>query len=81
MADDATIQAYREAWASWMKQLDDVHRVFLDGERMTPDRMKGLLNREARAKARYDDARAKLLGIEENPAPPNAADPDVNPFR
>lgn len=63
-----------------MKQLDNVHRVFLDGEPMTPDRMKGLLNREARAKTRYDEARARLLGIDAGPAPAQG-DPDVNPFR
>jgi hypothetical protein len=30
---------------------------------MDPPRLKGLLNREARAKARYDEARLRLLGL------------------
>jgi hypothetical protein len=36
----------------------------LDGEPMDPPRLKGLLNRESRAKARYDEQRLRLLGLE-----------------
>lgn len=56
--------AYRDAWDAWRKQVDHLHRVFLEGEAIRPDQVKGLLNREARAKARYDAARLRLLGIE-----------------
>ncbi|GAB4332284.1 MAG: hypothetical protein Kow0010_18080 [Dehalococcoidia bacterium] len=76
-ADEATIQSYREAWERWMTQLEQVHRVFLEGETMTPDRLKGLLNREARAKEAYDEARRRLLGLEDGPLPAG----DENPFR
>ena len=38
-------------------------RGLLDGERLHPTQVKGLLNREARAKERYDEARRRLLGI------------------
>lgn len=55
--------AYRESWAAWQKQLADLHAVFLDGKPLDPVRLKGLLNREARAKAKYDVARRHLLGI------------------
>ena len=79
MVDDATRAAYREAWEAWMKQLERVHEVLLEGERLTPDRLKGLLNREARAKQAYDEARLKLLGLEEGPAPSPSG--DENPFR
>jgi hypothetical protein len=65
MADEETRQAYREAYEAWQKQLADLHRVFLDGARLDPVRLKGLLNRESRAKRRYDRARLRLLGIEE----------------
>ena len=41
--------------------------------------MKGLLNREARAKERYDEARLRLLGIDDGPPAPG--NPDENPFR
>ena len=58
--------AYREAYADWQKQLAGLHAFFLDGERLDPVRIKGLLNREARAKRRYDLARLRLLGIEED---------------
>ncbi len=56
---------YAEAFESWQEQLRALHRVLLDGERMEPPKLKGLLNREARAKERYDTARRRLLGIPE----------------
>jgi len=65
MADDETREAYREAYDGWQKQLAVLHGVFLDGQRLDPIRLKGLLNRESRAKRRYDRARLRLLGIEE----------------
>ena len=79
MVDETTREAYREAWQSWMKQLERVHEVLLEGERLTPDRLKGLLNREARAKQAYDEARLKLLGLDEGPTP--SASGEENPFR
>ncbi|MBI5949688.1 MAG: hypothetical protein HY875_16235 [Chloroflexi bacterium] len=78
-ADEATVQAYRQAWEDWRKQLDHLHRVFLEGELARPDQLKGLLNREARAKERYDAARLRLLGLDE-PAPPAPGEGDANPF-
>ncbi len=77
--DGATATAYREAWQAWSKQIDHVHRVFLDGETIRPDQIKGLLNREARAHEKYEEARLKLLGVEESPL--GAATADGNPFR
>ncbi|MBI2766269.1 MAG: hypothetical protein HYX53_10205 [Chloroflexi bacterium] len=65
--DDETAQAYREAWEAWIKQIEHVNRVFLEGEKLRPDQIKGLFNREARAKTKYDAARRRLLGIEESP--------------
>lgn len=64
MATDEAKQAYREALDDWQAQLERVHALLLDGERLPPDQIKGLLNREARAKDRYDAARRKLLGID-----------------
>ncbi len=61
---------YRAAWATWQKQLTRLHEVFLDGEALEPPKLKGLLNREARAKQRYDAAREALLGIGALPAAP-----------
>lgn len=57
-------KAYLSAYEDWQKKLQDLHEVFLDGAR-TPvgDQFKGLLNREARAKEKYDLARLELLGI------------------
>lgn len=79
MVDETTRAAYRDAWQAWMKQLERVHEVLLEGEGLTPDRLKGLLNREARAKQAYDEARLKLLGLDETAAP--APSGDENPFR
>lgn len=60
---------YLAAYDDWQKKLAALHEVFLDGTRtLEGDQMKGLLNREARAKAKYDEARLELIGI------PQAAD-------
>jgi hypothetical protein len=66
---EARRAAYLQAYTDWQKKLSDLHEVLLDGTR-TPvgDQFKGLLNREARAKEKYDAARLDLLGI------PQAAD-------
>lgn len=55
---------YLSAYDDWQKKLHELHEVFLEGTR-TPigDQFKGLLNREARAKEKYDQARLELLGI------------------
>jgi hypothetical protein len=74
--DPDVAREYREAWEAWLKQIEHVHRVFLDGEPAKPDAIKGLLNREARTRERYEAARNRLLGIEESP--PGGGG---NPFR
>ncbi len=56
-------EEYRQAYEAWTKHVQDLHGVLLDGQRLEPPKLKGLLNREARAKARYDIARRKLLGL------------------
>jgi hypothetical protein len=65
MATSEAQQRYREALEAWQKQLEGVHRLLLDGERLPPEQIKGLLGREARAKERYEAARRELLGIDE----------------
>lgn len=64
MPDPHVRDEYVAAYQEWQKQLADLHAVLLDGRRTDPARLKGLLNREARAKARYDVARRRLLGLE-----------------
>ena len=56
-------EEYRQAYEAWTKQVQELHNVLLDGQRLEPPKLKGLLNREARAKERYDSARRKLLGL------------------
>ena len=70
MAPDEEKAAYREAYDAWQRQLAALHDFLLEGK--PPGRgaelaaaVKGLLNREARAKERYDDARRRLIGIDE----------------
>ena len=55
---------YIEAYQAWQEQLQALHRVVLEGQRMDPPRLKGLLNREIRAKEKYEEARRRLLGLE-----------------
>ena len=62
---------YCRAYEAWQKQLARLHEVFLDGAPLEPPKLKGLLNREARAKQRYDASREALLGIGGLPAAPN----------
>lgn len=62
-ADPEHQEEYRQAYQAWQDQLATLHRVFLEGEPLEPPQLKGLLNREARAKERYDAARQALLGI------------------
>ena len=64
MATEAAKQEYREALDGWQRQLERVHALLLEGERLPPDQIKGLLGREARAKERYDAARRELIGVE-----------------
>jgi hypothetical protein len=77
--DEVTAKTYRDAWEAWRKQVEHLHRVFLDGEKIGPDQIKGLLNREARAKQKYDAARLALLGLDESPLAEPAG--DENPFK
>ena len=56
---------YLDAYEAWQTQLRALHRVMLEGERLDPPKLKALLNREARAKERYDRARRALLGLTE----------------
>ncbi|MGH2405297.1 MAG: hypothetical protein ACRDGN_12680 [bacterium] len=65
MATEEIKQGYLNAYEVWQRQLSEVHRVLIEGERVDPPRLKGLLNREARAKESYDLARRKLLGLSE----------------
>jgi hypothetical protein len=54
---------YLKSYNDWQEQLQKLHLVLLDRERKDPPSLKGLLNREARAKERYDRARRRLLGL------------------
>jgi hypothetical protein len=54
---------YRAAFDAWMEQLQRVHAVLLDGEPLDPMRKVALLRRESHLKDRYEEARARLLGL------------------
>jgi hypothetical protein len=57
-------KAYLDAYEDWQRKLADLHDVLIEGKReLGGDQMKGLLNREARAKEKYDQARLALLGF------------------
>ena len=63
-SDPTRAEEYRRAYDAWQEQLGALHRYFLEGETLAPPQLKGLLNREARAKERYDAARLALLGLD-----------------
>jgi hypothetical protein len=64
MAEDKVAE-YRAAYDTWQRHLAALHAFFLDKQRIDPLRLKGILVREARSKRKYDLARLRLLGIEE----------------
>jgi hypothetical protein len=55
---------YMAAYSTWIRQIEAVHNFFFDESVLRPDKVKGLLNREANAKEKYDLARLKLLGLD-----------------
>ncbi len=63
MATEEVKREYSAAFQAWQEELTRLHQVLLEGERLPPPQLKGLLNREARAKDRYEAARRRLLGI------------------
>ena len=63
IASEDRKREYVEAYQAWQEQLQALHRVVLEGERIDPPRLKGLLNREVRAKEKYEKARRRLLGL------------------
>lgn len=79
-ADEETKAEYRKAWEDWLKQVEQLHQVFLQGEQLRPDQLKALLTREARRKDLYDAARLRLLGLEQE-TPSSQAAADENPFK
>ena len=60
------VAVYKEAYETWQRHLAALHEFFLEKKRIDPLRIKGMLNREARSKRKYDQARLRLLGIEED---------------
>ena len=70
------VAVYKEAYETWQRHLAALHEFFLEKKRIDPLRLKGVLNREARSKRKYDQARLRLLGIEEGG--PFGADEDVD---
>jgi hypothetical protein len=74
--DEQSKQAYRAAFDAWMAQLERVHAVLLDGESMDPMHRIALLRRESQLKARYDEARNRLLGIPDGDGSGSAFPPE-----
>ncbi|MFQ6019553.1 MAG: hypothetical protein ACE5KW_02230 [Dehalococcoidia bacterium] len=63
--DEETKRDYLQAYQAWQSQLQAMHKALLEGQRLEPPKLKGLLNREIRAKERYERARRRLLGLPE----------------
>ncbi len=60
------VAAYTEAYETWQRHLAALHEFFLEKKRIDPLHLKGVLTREARSKHKYDAARLRLLGIEDD---------------
>jgi hypothetical protein len=60
------VAVYKDAYETWQRHLAALHEFFLDKKRIDPLRLKGVLNREARSKRKYDQARLRLLGVEDD---------------
>ena len=60
------VALYQEAYETWQRHLAPLHEFFIEKKRIDPLRLKGVLNREARSKRKYDQARLRLLGIEDD---------------
>jgi hypothetical protein len=74
MTAEDRVAAYKEAYDTWQRHLAALHEFFLEGKRIDPLRLKGVLTREARSKRLYDHARLSLLGIEEDDNPEDEGD-------
>lgn len=61
--DEATVREYRVAYERWAEDLRRLHEVLLDGTPLDPLHRVALIRRESHSKARYEAARAKLLGL------------------
>ena len=70
--DEQAANEYRAAFDAWIAQLQRVHAVLLDGEPIDPMHRIALLRRESHLKERYEEARARFLGL---PAPGAAESP------
>ena len=79
-SEQSIVEDYEFAWVAWQKQLSRIHDVFLKGEKIPTDRLKGLLNSESRAKNAYDEARNRLLGILPDPSS-SSGKKGENPFK
>jgi len=62
---------YMTAYSAWLEQITAVHNFFFEESALRPDKVKGLLNREANAKDKYDLARLKLLGLDSDSPDPS----------
>jgi|TARA_B110000263_G_C15179250_1_gene450754 hypothetical protein len=59
---------YMTAYFAWIERIEAVHKFFFEESTLRPDKVKGLLNREANAKGKYDLARLRLLGLDSDTA-------------
>ena len=56
-------QRYREAYARWQRDLEHLHRVLLDGEKLDPMHRIALIRSESHSFERYENERSSFLGL------------------
>tara|TARA_Y100001970_G_scaffold233674_1_gene291421 strand:- start:3979 stop:4179 length:201 start_codon:yes stop_codon:yes gene_type:complete len=58
------VASYLEAYEYWQDAVQKLHHILFDENSTNdPAKIKGALNREIRAKEKYENARKKILGI------------------
>ena len=58
------IDSYLEAYAYWQDAVEKLHNILFEEDSINdPAKIKGALNREIRAKDKYEIARKNILGI------------------
>jgi hypothetical protein len=58
------IERYLDAFNYWQQMLTNLHAILFDEKEVKdPSVIKGALNREARAKEKYEEQRKEIFGI------------------
>lgn len=72
--DPGVTHDYMEAYERWQRDIERLHKVFVEGEPLDPMHRVALLRSESHTHDRYEEARRKLLGL------PDESESSNSPF-